>query len=82
MITDRARPRHWLVKSEPAVFSFADLMASPERTTCWDGVRNYQARNFMREMQPGDLVLGCHLTGLSHTSRASPREGFRPPPSP
>ena len=42
--------RYWLVKSEPSVFSIDDLASSPKRTTCWDGVRNYQARNFMREM--------------------------------
>ena len=53
--------RHWLLKSEPSVFGFADLLAAPGRTTCWDGVRNYQARNFMRdEMRVGDLVLFYH----------------------
>lgn len=53
--------RHWLVKSEPATFSFADLAASPNGTTCWDGVRNYQARNFMRDdMKRGDLVFFYH----------------------
>ena len=52
---------YWLVKSEPDVFSFADLRASENQTTCWDGVRNYQARNFMRDgMQRGDLVLFYH----------------------
>ncbi len=56
----RAR-RHWLVKSEPGVFSFDDLLASPKRTTFWDGVRNYQARNFMRDdMKKGDLVFFYH----------------------
>ena len=53
--------RHWLVKSEPESFSWDDLEASPGRTTCWDGVRNYQARNFMRDgMRAGDLVLFYH----------------------
>jgi predicted RNA-binding protein with PUA-like domain len=53
--------RYWLVKSEPDAFSFDDLMASPDRTTCWDGVRNYQARNTMRDdMKRGDLVLFYH----------------------
>ena len=53
--------RYWLVKSEPEAFSWDDLEASPERTTCWDGVRNYQARNFMRDgMRAGDLVLFYH----------------------
>jgi predicted RNA-binding protein with PUA-like domain len=54
-------PRYWLIKSEPDVFSFGDLWAAPKRTTCWDGVRNYQARNFMRDdMKVGDLVLFYH----------------------
>ena len=53
--------RHWLLKSEPSVFGFADLLAAPGRTTGWDGVRNYQARNFMRDdMRVGDLVLFYH----------------------
>ena len=53
--------RYWLVKSEPDTFSFADLVASPGRTTGWDGVRNYQARNFMRDgMKRGDLVFFYH----------------------
>ena len=53
--------RHWLVKSEPESFSFDDLLAAPYRTTCWDGVRNHQARNFMRDgMRVGDLVLFYH----------------------
>lgn len=53
--------RYWLVKSEPDVFSFDDLLASPRRTTHWDGVRNYQARNTLRdEMKKGDLVLFYH----------------------
>lgn len=53
--------RYWLMKSEPDVFSFADLEAAPRRTTFWEGVRNYQARNFMRDdMRVGDLVLYYH----------------------
>ena len=53
--------RHWLLKSEPASYSFADLLAAPGRTTCWDGVRNHQARNFMRDgMQVGDLGFFYH----------------------
>ncbi len=45
------------MKTEPSVFSFDDLMRAPKRTTHWDGVRNYQARNFMRdEMKAGDGV--------------------------
>lgn len=52
--------RHWLVKSEPSSFSFDDLWRSPKRTTSWEGVRNYQARNFLREMKRGDRVLFYH----------------------
>ena len=52
--------RYWLVKSEPGEFSFADLMASPARTTCWDGVRSYAARLHLRAMKSGDLVLFYH----------------------
>ena len=53
--------RYWLVKSEPDCFSWDDLMAAPDRTTFWDGVRNYAARNFMRDgMKKGDLVLFYH----------------------
>ena len=48
------------MKSEPDVFSVDDLAASPNRTTSWDGVRNYQARNFMRAMKVGDQVLFYH----------------------
>jgi len=57
-----ARPRrYWLMKSEPDVFSIDDLSRAPGRTTCWDGVRNYQARNFLRdEIRVGDGVLYYH----------------------
>jgi len=52
---------YWLIKSEPDEFSFEDLWKSPGRKTHWDGVRNYQARNFMRDdMQPGDPVFYYH----------------------
>lgn len=53
--------KHWLVKSEPEVFSIDDLRREPKRRTCWDGVRNYQARNFMRDgMKLGDPVFFYH----------------------
>jgi predicted RNA-binding protein with PUA-like domain len=52
--------RYWLVKTEPDCFSIHDLARSPEQTTFWDGVRNYQARNFMRAMKRGDGVLFYH----------------------
>ncbi|MEY2733379.1 MAG: hypothetical protein RL340_438 [Gemmatimonadota bacterium] len=52
---------HWLVKSEPDVFSFADLLKAPKKTTCWDGVRNYQARNTLRDqMKQGDRLFYYH----------------------
>jgi len=51
--------KHWLIKSEPDVFSIDDLAKS--KTTHWDGVRNYQARNFIRdEMKIGDKVIFYH----------------------
>src|SRR6187455_144105 len=53
--------RYWLVKSEPSTFSFDDLMAAKNRTTQWDGVRNFVARNFMRDgMKAGDQVFFYH----------------------
>jgi predicted RNA-binding protein with PUA-like domain len=52
---------YWLMKSEPGTFSIGDLEARPGQTEGWDGVRNYQARNFMRDdMRVGDLVLFYH----------------------
>lgn len=51
----------WLFKSEPFKFSFEDLKHSDQQTTTWDGIRNYQARNLMRDQaKPGDLVLFYH----------------------
>jgi predicted RNA-binding protein with PUA-like domain len=53
--------RHWLMKSEPEVFGIHDLAKNPGKTTFWDGVRNYQARNFMRdEMRVGDRAFFYH----------------------
>jgi predicted RNA-binding protein with PUA-like domain len=53
--------QYWLMKSEPDEVSFADLMAAPDKTLAWFGVRNYQARNFMRDqMRVGDGVLFYH----------------------
>src|SRR5688572_6719825 len=52
---------YWLMKSEPDVFSYADLKKSPQQTTVWDGVRNYQARNMLRDLlKKGDGVLFYH----------------------
>ena len=52
--------RYWLMKSEPDTFGYEDLAASPDATAFWDGVRNYQARNFMCEMHIGDQALFYH----------------------
>ncbi len=54
-----AEKKYWLMKSEPGVFSIDDL--AKVKKTHWDGVRNYQARNYMRDdMSPGDRVLFYH----------------------
>ncbi|MEE8054979.1 MAG: EVE domain-containing protein, partial [Gammaproteobacteria bacterium] len=51
----------WLMKSEPSDFSIDDLMTRPGQTEPWDGVRNYQARNLMRDdMKVGDLAFFYH----------------------
>jgi predicted RNA-binding protein with PUA-like domain len=71
--------RYWLVKSERAVFSWDDLMASPKRTMHWDGVRNFAARNFLRDgMTKGDLVFFYHsgtappaIVGICEVARAA-----------
>ena len=60
---------YWLMKSEPDTFSIDDLYHKPEQTEHWDGVRNYQARNMMRDdMKRGDLVFfyhsNCDMPGI------------------
>lgn len=67
---------YWLMKSEPDVFSIDDLKAAPRRTTAWDGVRNYQARNFMRDgMKRGDQIFfyhsNCDVPGIYGIGRIS-----------
>ncbi len=52
--------QYWLMKSEPATFSLEDLRRAPRGTEPWDGVRNYQARNFIRDMRRGDLAFFYH----------------------
>ena len=52
--------QYWLIKSEPDVFSIRDLAKAKKKTTHWEGVRNYQARNFLRAMTKGDLALFYH----------------------
>jgi predicted RNA-binding protein with PUA-like domain len=51
---------YWLMKSEPDVFGIDDLAKAEGKTTHWDGVRNFQARNFMRDMRRGDLAFFYH----------------------
>ena len=64
-------PHHWLLKSEPEVFGFADLVRVGREA--WNGVRNYQARNFLRQMREGDLCLFYHSsarpTGVAGVAR-------------
>ena len=64
------------MKSEPDVFSFDDLKKRPKKTEPWNGVRNYQARNFMRdEMKTGDLILfyhsSCEVPGVAGLAKVS-----------
>jgi predicted RNA-binding protein with PUA-like domain len=75
-----APPRRcWLLKSEPQDFSFDDLLAAPQKRIAWDGVRNHQARNFLRdEMAVGDGVLFYHssadppgVAGIARIVRAA-----------
>ncbi len=71
---------HWLLKSEQDVFSFDDLLKAPKKTTCWDGVRNYQARNTLRDlMKKGDRVFFYHSnsepTGIAGICEVV-REGY------
>jgi predicted RNA-binding protein with PUA-like domain len=69
---------YWLFKSEPESYAFADLMAEPDRSTGWDGVRNYQARNLLRDaVRKGDQVLFYHssadppaIAGIAKVVRA------------
>ena len=68
---------YWLFKSEPDAFGIDDLAARPDKTEPWDGVRNYQARNFMRdEVKAGDLLFFYHssckdvgIAGVAEISR-------------
>ncbi len=71
------KPKYWLMKTEPDVFSIDDLKKN--KTTLWEGVRNYQARNFMmNDMNPNDQVLFYHsnaepsgIAGLATVSKAA-----------
>ncbi|WP_337867604.1 EVE domain-containing protein [Meiothermus sp.] len=85
---------YWLLKSEPDVFSIDDL--KKQKTTLWDGVRNYQARNFLKAMQVGDLAFFYHSsteppgivglckvleTGLVDPSQFDPKSPYFDPSS-
>jgi predicted RNA-binding protein with PUA-like domain len=60
-VPQKPKRRFWLMKSEPSCFSIQDLKQSPKKITSWDGVRNYQARNLLRdEVKTGDGVLFYH----------------------
>jgi len=52
--------QYWLLKSEPSVFSIQDLARASRKTTCWEGVRNYQARNLLQSMKIGDQAFFYH----------------------
>jgi len=74
---------YWLMKSEPEEFGVDDLMQRPKKTEPWDGVRNYQARNMMRdEMKKGDLVFfyhsNCDVPGIVGVMKVA-REGYPDP---
>ncbi len=71
---------HWLMKSEPDTFGIDHLAALPRRTTAWDGVRNYQARNMLRDsMKIGDTAFfyhsGCETPGIAGIVRIV-KEGY------
>ena len=77
-------PRYWLMKSEPSDCSIDDALAAPGATVPWTGVRNYQARNFMRdEMRVGDGVLfyhsSCAEPGIAGIARVA--SGVRADPT-
>ena len=76
--------RYWLMKSEPDECSIDDALAAPQATVPWTGVRNYQARNFMRDaMQVGDGVLfyhsSCPQPGIAGIAQVA--SGTRPDPT-
>lgn len=71
---------YWLMKSEPSTFGIDDLARAKNRTTGWDGVRNYQARNFLRDqMKKGDLAFfyhsSCDVPGIAGIVKIV-REGY------
>ena len=77
-------PNYWLMKSEPDEVSIDDALAAPGATVAWTGVRNYQARNFMRDaMKVGDGVLfyhsSCPEPGIAGIARVA--SGIKPDPT-
>ena len=76
-------PRYWLMKSEPSEVSIDDLEAAPGQVLPWTGVRNYQARNFMRDdMRAGDGVLFYHSSCAEPGVAGLARIAGRPCPDP
>jgi predicted RNA-binding protein with PUA-like domain len=81
--------KYWLLKTEPNVFSWDDLKAMPQQKTPWEGVRNYQARNFMRdEMKLGDRLFFYHsnvkpqaIVGIATIVREAYPDSFALDPS-
>ncbi|MBB6094327.1 putative RNA-binding protein with PUA-like domain [Povalibacter uvarum] len=73
---------YWLMKSEPSTFSIDHLAAAKKSTSGWDGVRNFQARNFLREMKNGDLAFfyhsSCDVPGVAGIVKVV-REGYPDP---
>lgn len=73
---------YWLMKSEPSVFGIEDLAKAKNSTSGWDGVRNFQARNYMRTMKKGDLVFfyhsSCDVPGIAGVA-AVQREAYPDP---
>lgn len=73
---------YWLMKSEPSTFGIDHLAAAKNRTTGWDGVRNFQARNYLREMKKGDLALfyhsSCDVVGIAGIASIA-REAYPDP---
>ncbi len=72
--TEKRLPKHWLMKSEPAAFGIDDLARAPRRTAAWDGVRNYQVRNMLRDdFRRGDRAFfhhsSCAEPGIYGTMR-------------
>jgi predicted RNA-binding protein with PUA-like domain len=57
---EKSSMKYWLLKSDPEEFTWQDLKKTKNQITCWDGVRNYQARNYLKEMKKNDLAFFYH----------------------